>query len=343
MRRASLISAATWHLGVVLTWWTGPAAAHPVPIPPSTCLLTTVELTLPGASDPIAVDPAGGQFTFDYEPEDGIAFLDFTEVPVLAFDDGGDVGSLALGGGSPIVATLDDLGHATIADLPATLTRGEVQTPLHLTLGTGAVVLGPGLDPLVTPGERLTTGTGRIGLAGGAAVAGDELVLLRLACSVDPLPDLDQYPFRVLVERLRARLAADGTKGLKVTAKLYLAPRRSIDLAADPLVLQLRTDADDTLTTVVPAGSLVPVRGGKRWIWQDAPDGYAAVVKPKQIPAGGGTLLTIKLRRAGMIAPGGPFGKVPVTLTGLFDIGDDDGEFLADFRPRKRGRLLVFP
>jgi hypothetical protein len=250
--------------GLVLLLFATPSLAHLVPINPSTCGLTIGFAT---AGVTAAVDAPTDLVRMSYEPDASptrsrmqVCPADTVEpatrcgtVVPRGFTVGGASGTIAL----PSAFDLRMLasGELDATGVPVTIMLGGTPVVVPFDLRTGFVLVGgaPVLGtPLDATGAFRLVGTGT-SAALPAPLGGTPLELV-LACTLAPVPDLDQFALAPRLDKVRGTLKNGKAK---LTIMLDSEFAMSEDASA-PTILRL-SNAGATLV-----GLAVPMQSGPR-------------------------------------------------------------------------------
>jgi len=338
--------------GLLLLLLAATAAAHIVPVCPSTCVFYPVTIGAPtsGVVGTVAPPEPADQFHIFYDPAASQATFDMQSVPPRSFTAAGVDGTVALPG--LVVATLISSGDLTLATSLAFTMNGSTTTvPITLTTGlaaaAGMVVEGmpiagapPGAIPNCTsPGPTTTGHDGRFVLVGitagsglGAPLGG--LLTVRLACQAVPPPDTDQFHFATRTTPVSATVSA---RTLRLRAIFAPGATDVPDFPGSSALL--RASSADTTIAAIDLPSGLPARGRKLFIGR-SDDGRAALgVRRLQRPGPAAYLLAVKVKSPTLPAVTG--GPVSVTLT--YDVGGLLSHLTLPMRVKRHGALLHYP
>jgi hypothetical protein len=235
------------------------AAAHIVPIPPSTCAFDPFGLQVPATGLTGQAQAAG--------PADVVRMLyDASTSSIQVCATGGGNGTqcnavpraFTLGGASGTLtfpalfeARMLSSGDITITDLPVTLTVGASTTRVPVTLTTALAAV----DDMVVQGQPLQglAGFTLVGVIDGGALpaplAGQSLVL-SLSCQPRPVPDKDQYGMPLVASSIRGAITSKLVR-LHVTADV-LSP--APDLSPGPTLIAIAANGTMIASGVIPSG-----------------------------------------------------------------------------------------
>ncbi len=339
--------------GLLLLLLAATAAAHIVPVCPSTCVFYPVTIGAPtsGVVGTVAPPEPADQFHIFYDPAASQATFDMQSVPPRSFTAAGVDGTVALPG--LVVATLISSGDLTLTTSLAFTMNGSTTTvPITLTTGlaaaAGMVVEGmpiagapPGAIPNCTsPGPTTTGHDGRFVLVGITAESGlgaplgGPLLAVRLACQALPPPDTDQFHFATRTTPVSATLTA---RTLRLRAIFAPGATDVPDFPGHPALL--RASSGDTTIAAVELPSGLPARGRKLFIGR-SDDGRAALgIRRLQRPGPAAYLLAVKVKSPTLPAVTG--GPVSVTLT--YDVGGLLSHLTLPMRVKRHGALLHYP
>lgn len=313
------------------------AAAHLIPIPPSTCRFDPLELSVPaaGVSGTAAASTDADAFRLVFDTGAGeVAVCPAPSASAVcgpsaprAFTLDGVDGAMVLS--SRFNGALLSSGDVTTPDLPLDLTVGGVTVATTVRLTTGLVTIG---DTVVAGAPIAGFGTVTlVGVASGAGlpapVSGHD-VLLRLSCQLTPNPDKDQFAVAAHVTSIGGKLT-DGSGKLRAT--IDLNPFTPLALSDRALRVQVRA-GDDAIAAATVSGGLQSAR--KRYTGE-SDDGAVSLVAQRRGPTR--LVLTATLRHVTLPAQTGG-ARVVIGLTvdggGLLTRGEQL------FRVSRDGRSL---
>lgn len=293
------------------------AAAHIIPIPPSTCRFDPLDLAVPAAGVTGAAAASGDADGFRLVFDPGAGEASFCPAPSATavcgpsaprpFTLDGVDGAMVLS--SRFNGTLLSSGDLTTPDLPLDLTVGGVTVPTTVRLTTGLVTIG---ETVVAGAPIAGFGTVTlVGVASGAGlpapVAGHD-VLLRLSCQLTPNPDKDQFAVAAHVTSVGGKLTNDGGK---LRATIDLNPFTPLTLSDQALRLQLRA-GDDVIAAATVSGGL---QGAHKRYTGESDDGTVSLVVQRRGPTR--LVLTAVFRHVSIPAQtGGARVVVGLTLDG---------------------------
>jgi hypothetical protein len=309
------------------------AAAHIVPVPPSTCAFEPVSLDMPATGVAATVTPAVAADAFQilYDPQASAAQFNLTGVPPRSFAAGDVAGTLALS--SLFGAALRNDGDLT-ATPTFTFTTGAGDASVPIALTTGLAVAGDGIvegAPIAADGTFALVGVADPSplpppLAGGPLV-------VRLGCQAVPRPDTDQFRIATRTTPVSASLTA---KLLK--ARLIFAPGSgdTPDFAGRPALLRVSAGGA-TVTTADLAGGLP--KHGASFVGHTA-DGRAAL-GVRRLHRGGQVvyLLALKMKTPALPATA----TSPVSVQYTYDVGGLLSRLVLPMKAKRRGALLRYP
>ena len=310
------------------------AAAHIVPVPPSTCVFdpVTIEAPVSGTVGTAAPPGSADQFRILYDPQASQAEFDLQSVPPRTFTAAGIEGTLALPG--IVFAALRNSGDLTVAtSLSFTMNGSTTAVPMTLTTGVAAAA------GMVVEGMPIAS-DGRFALVGIMAPSalgpplGGALLAVRLACQAVPRPDTDQFRLATRTTPVSATLTA---RALNLRAIFAPGAMDVPDFPASPALL--RASSGNTTITTVDLPSGLPARGRKLFIGR-SDDGRAALgVRRLQRSGPVAFLLAVKIKRPTLPAVTG--GPVSVTVT--YDVGGLLSHLALPMRVKRHGALLHYP
>jgi hypothetical protein len=236
--------------------------AHVVPIANTTCALD-MALSAPDVDVTADVDPpAPGELVRGVYTPDGSAASSRVQLcdadPVMpankcrstavarAFTVGATPGSITLPSPFPVQVLASGDLHADA--LPVTITVGGTPAVVPFELSTGFVLVGttPELGaPIDSSGAFALVGTGQS--AALPAPFASEPLLLRLSCTLAPVPDLDQFALAARATKVRGTLTATKAKLSIVVETEFSLPG---DFANQPTILWLGPDGAALVETV---------------------------------------------------------------------------------------------
>ncbi len=318
------------------------AHAHSEPIDPSTCTLSPLELSAPGAglSGSAAApgsahvlrevyDASTGSVTFcTADPVDPATKCATSTAP-RSFTMGTVTGTLAFPLSFKVVMLAT--GDLTIADLPLTIDTGggPVVVPFVFTTGLVSSAGGGILEgsPIAADGAVAFVGRGTgTGLAPPLA---DQEILLRGSCTLNPKPDLDQFPLTPTINKVTGRIKA---AGVRLKLAVALQPGQTATFPTNPATVRLHA-GDATLAEVTIPGGLA---GTKHKFEGTGANGATMTVHAASARK---YVLAAKLP-AGTI-PDGAHGKMTVDVTQ--DVGGLLSRATRTFKANKKGTLLHAP
>lgn len=318
------------------------AHGHSEPIDPSTCTLSPLEISAPGAGLAGSVaapgsfdvlrqvyDAPSGSVTFCVADHTAPATTCATATSPRAFTMGAVTGMLTfpLSFKMAMLAT----GDLTIADLPLEIDTGPgaVTVPFVFTTGLLSSAGGGLLEgaPIDATGAVVFVGRG-VG-AGLPAPLADQELLLRGSCTLDPPPDLDQFPLTPTITKVTGRIKADGVR-LKLAVALQ--PGQIAAFPTSPAMVRLHA-GDTMLAEVAIPGGLTRT---KRKFQGTGANGATVTV---HVTSARKYVLSAKLPTGAV--PDGAHGKITV------DVTQDVGGFLSratrTFKANRKGTLLHAP
>ncbi len=310
------------------------AAAHIVPVPPSTCVFDpiTIEAPTSGVVGTAAPPAPADQFQIFYDPAASQADFDMQSVPPRSFTAAGVDGTFALPG--LVVATLMSSGDLALATAPAfTMNATTTSVPITLTTGLAAAA------GMVVEGMPIAS-DGRFALVGITAESGlgrplgGQLLTVRLACQAAPRPDTDQFHFATRTTPVSATLTA---RALRLRAIFAPGATDAPAFPASPALL--RASNGDTTIAAVDLPSGLPARGRKLFIGRSGDRRAALGVRRLQRPGPAAYLLAVKVKSPTLPAVTG--GPVSVTLT--YDVGGLLSRLTLPMRVKRHGALLHYP
>jgi hypothetical protein len=258
-----------WHtaaglslLGVAGAW------AHSQPVEPSLCASTVFEVLLPAQGSSAAAAPVSLRLVYSTSASRVVFCAADPADPrgacaasggFRAFTLNGVEGAIALPPSFP--ASLFASGDLVSPALPILLTVGGTTLTVPLALGTGvAAAAGATLEgaPLAAAGGFVLVGAAsEVMLPAPFAAA---TVAVRLACTPDPPPDLDQFRS---VPQVRSLAGTITSESLRLRARLDLAAGQpALDVAAP---VSFRVNAGGTLVAGAGQAALEPRRRGRSY------------------------------------------------------------------------------
>src|SRR5437762_1965362 len=245
------------------------AAAHVVPVPPSTCVFdpVTIEAPVSGTVGTAAPPGSADQFRILYDPQASQAEFDLQSVPPRTFTAAGVEGTFALPG--IVFAALRNSGDLTVAtSLSFTMNGSTTAVPMTLTTGVaaaaGMVVEGM---PIASDGRFVLVGiTADSGLG---PPLGGALPAARPPCQAVPRPDTDQFRLATRTTPVSATLTA---RALNLRAIFAPGAMDVPDFPASPALLRA-SSGNTTITTVdLPSGLPAPA--------PNPPSAHTAAARP---------------------------------------------------------------
>jgi hypothetical protein len=278
------------------------AAAHDVPVNPSTCTFDPLELRVPASGLSASVPPpsAADAMRVVYTVATATAQFQQPVVSPRAFTIGGVAGTIAFP--RAFNAGLQTSGDLRADDVALAVTLGGVRTTVPVELTTSVAVTGS----LVVTGSPIAS-DGRVTLAG--VIPGgklppplDSASVIQLTCRVTPRPDLDQFAAAPTVGSLAGKLASSQGRLHAALQGGVLSPTM---LTGGPAILHLDAGGTPLATLEFPAGFTAQ---GARMLRAEGADG---------------SLLTIRLgkgRAPARLQARLPGMAVPAALTGTVDV-----------------------
>jgi hypothetical protein len=285
------------------------AHGHSGPIAPSRCTFDPVTIATPTSGAPVTLAPAGTGDAFHVLYDAATATAQFCPdpgapadrctgpAPARAFNGG----ALSLGGFAAQMRTSGDLVAAAV---PLTFTVDATTSTAFVALTTGLVSSGGEIAegvPLAADGSF--TLVGGVTLPNVPGPIGGAPLLVRLACTAAPAPDLDQFLVPTVTTTLSGRVAPDG---LRLRAVFRPGADASTEGFAAPALVRVSVGGVTVATAEFPGG-LQP--SGKRAFAGQTADGTGSLVV--KLGHRGGRL-TLLLPAASVPAASG---STAVTLT----------------------------
>src|SRR5947199_7520486 len=310
------------------------AAAHIIPIPPSTCVLDPVDIVAPatGVAATVAAPAAADQLTIHWDVAANQAQLDLASVPPRSFVAAGVSGTFALP--TFFSATFTHNGDLTVTVPVVFAMDGRtVAVPLMLTTGLaaagGTMVAGVPIGP--------PTGDGRFTLVGITASSGlgppfgPGMLSVRLSCLATPRPDPDQFAGQTTP--LSGNLSS---QALKLRA-IFAPGGETPDFPGVPAMLRVTSGGTVVVTAYLPAG--LPAHGRSLFIGR-SDDGRAAVgVRTLHRSGQLSFLMAVRIQAATL--PAASTTPVPVDIT--YEVGGFLSRMSLPFRVKRHGTRLHFP
>jgi hypothetical protein len=260
-----------------------PAAAHLVPILPSTCV---ADLQLSVAGTAAVVDPpaANEQLRVVYTPNSS---LERSLVQVCSVDPSNPTRCIAtprgftLGSSQGALAfpatfnmTLVASGELRAAGVPVAMTVDAASETIPFDLTTQFVVGGSDVvvgEPIRSSGTVTLVGAGRSATL--PAPLANATLLLRLACTLAPPPDLDQF---ALASTIKAAKGAVTGKGTKLT--ITVDPEGTTADFAAPAIVRAVQGETVVAVAMLPTG----LAGSGRRHTADYATGSVVVIRKKR-------------------------------------------------------------
>ncbi len=309
------------------------AAAHIVPVPPSTCAFDPVTIEAPASGAVGTAVPPGpsDQFRILYDPQASQAEFDMQMLAPRSFTAAGVDGTFALPGilvvdlrnsGDLVVTTsLSVVVDGVTTGVPMTLTTG-------LTSAAGMLVEG---QPIGSDGRFALVG---IAADGGLAPPLAGPLVVRLACQAVPRPDIDQFRLATRTTPLSAKLTAGvlRLRGIFAPGVMDVA-----DFPGRPALL--RASSGDLTIAAVALPSGLPARSKILFIGR-SDDGHAAI-GVRRLRRSGQVVFLIAAKVTSPTLPAAASGTVSVTFT--YDVGGLLSRVTIPMRVRRHGALLRYP
>jgi hypothetical protein len=297
------------------------ANAHDVIIMPSLCTFDPVVLDAPASSLQATAAAATPSDTFrilydvaaetaQFCPADPVDPLDRCATGAVPRAISGAVsGTMTLGVFAMHLFTSGDLFASFV---PIDFSSGSSRASVPMTLSTAVVAAAGGVFeglPIGTDGRFTLVGTGTMTLPG---VLDGAAVVVRMTCTADPVPDLDQFMASPQTTAVGGVLKASG-------ARLQIAFRAGTPPAAGasspdftmPVIVRV-SSGGATVASLILAGGLAP-QGRRKFVGQTA-DGQGSIL----LMQGRGASYRLALRMGGVTMPPAS-GRVPIDVT--FEVG----------------------
>ena len=311
------------------------AAAHIIPIPPSTCVLDPVEIVAPatGVAATVAAPAAADQLTIHWDVSTNQAQFDLASVPPRSFVAAGVSGTFALP--TFFSATFTHNGDLT-ATVPVVVAMNGSTVAVPLTLTTGGAAAGGTMvagAPIGPP-----TGDGRFTLVGITASSGlgppfgPGMLSVRLSCLATPRPDPDQFAGQTTL--VSGNLT---TRTLNLRAIFAPGGTATPDFPGAPAILRISSGGTVIATAYLPAG--LAQRGRSLFVGR-SDDGRAAV-GVRTLHRSGQLSFLMGVRIQGATLPAASTTPVPVDIT--YEVGGFLSRMSLPFRVKHHGTRLHFP
>lgn len=316
-----------------------PAAAHNIPVLPSTCALDPLEVTLPDRGLGTMADPPapGDTVRTIYDLQEWMGQFSGDAPAPRSFVLGGVGGSISFPKFfvSDLLSTGHLVGDLVLLAVPVTVALGDASATMPVRFSTGLV----GLPGLVVAGAPLDiegrfTAVGIVPDAGLGPPLGGTPLVLRVSCHANPRPDTDQ--FRVATQSVLVSGAA--RKGGTLEARVIFAPGIGLvpDFAGAPALFEATAGG-----TRLAAGYLPSLVQRGRRLFVGRSDDRTVSIGVRYFRRRFGVdnyVLAVKLRGAMLPSPSGR--RVPVAIT--YEVGGLLSRLSATFRANGAGTRLTF-